>query len=76
MRDPTSKLRYAVVRFEDDWRILDAGGHRGQFADAVEAAAHVGRLAREATGMGYDVEVLVQSPAGELRYVHVDRTVH
>ena len=74
MRD--RKLRYAVIRFADDWRIVDSSGGREQFACPGEAAAHLGRLARAATGMGYDVEVLVQSPAGELRYVHVDRTVH
>jgi hypothetical protein len=74
MRDTT--LRYAVVRFGADWRIVDAQGERGQFSCPGQAAAHVGRLAREAVGMGYDVEVLVQSPVGELRYVHVDRTIH
>ena len=74
MRDST--LRYAVVRYGDDWRILDPTGSHGDFADAAAAAAHVGRLAREAIGMGYEVEVLVQSPVGELRCVHVDRTVH
>ena len=74
MRDPT--LRYAVVRYRDDWRIFHSTGHYGDFPDAAQAAAHVGRLAREALGMGYDVEVLVQSPVGELRYMHVDRTVH
>ena len=74
MRDP--KLRYAVVRVEDDWRVVDAGGAHGDFPDRAQAAAHVGELAREAIGMGYDVEVLLQSPVGELRYMHVDRTVH
>ena len=74
MRD--TKIRFAVVRFADDWRIVDPSGDREQFACPREAAAHVGQLAREAMGMGYDVEVLVQSPVGELRYVHVDHTVH
>ena len=74
MRDPT--LRYAVVRCGDDWRVVDAAGRHGRFADPAQAAAHVGALAREAIGMGYEVEVLVQSPVGELRYMHVDRTVH
>ena len=74
MRDST--LRYAVVRFEDDWRVVDSAGHRGDFPDAAAAAAHVGELARAASRMGYEVEVLVQSPAGELRCVHVERTLH
>ena len=74
MRD--SKICFAVVRFGDDWRIVDPHGRREQFASPLEAAAHVGRLAREAIGMGYDVEVLVQSALGELRYAHVDRTLH
>jgi hypothetical protein len=74
MRD--TKLRYAVVRHHGEWRVVDAGGRCGDFADAAQAAAHVGELARQAIGMGYDVEVLVQSPVGELRCVHVDRTVH
>ena len=74
MRDPT--LRYAVVRVRDEWRVVDAGGRLDGFPDAVAAAAHVCRLAREAAGMGYHVEVLVQSPVGELRCVHVAHTVH
>ena len=74
MRDAT--LRYAVVRYGDDWRIVDASGHQGRFTDAAQAAAHVGSLAREARRMGYDVEVLVQSPVGELRYMHVAHTFH
>ena len=74
MRDST--LRYAVVRYRDDWRILDSTGWRGDFSDAAQAAAHVGRLAREASRMGYEVEVLIQSPVGELRCVHVERTLH
>ena len=74
MRDTT--LRFAVVRYQDDWRIVGAAGHQGDFPDAAQAAAYVGELAREARGMGYDVEVLVQSPVGELRYMHVAHTVH
>ena len=74
MRDP--KLRYAVVRHRSDWRVVDANGPHEDFPDPTQAAAHVGELARAAIAMGYDVEVLVQSPVGELRYMHVDRTLH
>jgi hypothetical protein len=70
------KLSYAVLRFGDDWRVVDRDGRHGSFPSAAEAAVHVGGLARAAADLGYDVEVLVQSPVGELRYVHVDRTVH
>ena len=74
MRDST--LRYAVVRHREDWRVVGASGCHGDFPDAAQAAAHVGRLAREARGMGSEVEVLVQSPVGELRCLHVAHTLH
>ena len=74
MREST--LRYAVVRYRNDRRVVSGGGCHGEFPDAVQAAARLGQLAREAAGMGYDVELLIQSPVGELRCVHVDRTVH
>jgi hypothetical protein len=70
------KLEYAVLRFGNAWRVVRHGDRVGHFPDCGAAERTAGDLARQACAMGYDVDVLVQSPTGELRGAHVPHTLH
>lgn len=61
-----AKLRYTVLRFEEEWKVVSGQRRMGHFATrglAVNAAA---RLAREAIIAGHEVEFLVQDGADGL----------
>jgi hypothetical protein len=70
------KMQYAVLRFGNAWRIVSGGGRTGRFPDRAGAERIAAGLAREASAMGYDVDLLVQTPSGELRGVDVPHTIH
>lgn len=70
------KLSFAVLRFGDDWSVVRPASRVGPFPTSAEAEHVACDLARQAHGMGYEAEVLIPLGAGELRRLHVARTVH
>ena len=59
--------RYAVIRFGDEWRLLYGGAVIGQFRTLEAAAGVAEKLCRAVAGVGFDVDLTVQTYAGELR---------
>lgn len=57
-------LRYAVMRFGDEWRVVSERRRIGRFASRDLAIMAGARLAREAMATGHPVELLVQDGAG------------
>ncbi|HYF22646.1 MAG TPA: DUF2188 domain-containing protein [Caulobacteraceae bacterium] len=62
-----AKRRYMVVPDEDCWTISYQGHKAGRFDSQDEALDEAVKLAREAEGLGYDSQVLVQSEEGRVR---------
>ena len=67
-----SKLRYAVLRCGDDWRVVGGERRIGRYIDQTAAVAAGARLATEAARMGHEVEFLVQDEVGELTRRELD----
>ena len=63
--------RYAVLRFGDQWRLLHGGATIGQFDTLEVARAVAGKLCRAVANVGFDVDLTVQTYAGELREEHI-----
>ena len=59
--------QYAVFRFGDEWRLLHAGATIGQFRSLEAANAVAAKLCRAVANVGFDVDLTVQTYAGELR---------
>ena len=59
--------RYAVIRYGDEWRLLYGEATIGQFPTLESARDVAGKLCRAVAGVGFDVDLTVQSWAGELR---------
>ena len=59
--------RYAVIRFGDEWRLMYGSSVIGQFASLELASAVADKLCRAVAGVGFDVDLTVQTYAGELR---------
>ena len=59
--------RYAVLRFGDEYRLMYGETTIGQFAALETAVGVAERLCRCVAGVGFDVDLTVQSWAGELR---------
>lgn len=59
-------LRYAVLRFEDEWKVVSAERRMGHFASQALAMHAGARLAREAIAAGHEVELLLQDSAARL----------
>ncbi|HTI68146.1 MAG TPA: hypothetical protein VL460_11435 [Caulobacteraceae bacterium] len=55
-----AKLRYAVVQFAEEWKVVSGRSRMGHFATQALALNAGARLAREAMAAGHDVELLVQ----------------
>lgn len=55
-----AKLRYAVLRFADEWKVVSGQRRMGHFATRELAVNAGARLAREAIAAGHEVEFLVQ----------------
>ncbi len=59
-------IRYAVVRFGDEWGVLSERRRIGRFP-AQDAALQLGvMLAFEALSVGHEVELLLQDIGGQL----------
>ncbi len=58
-----AKLRYAVLRFADEWKVVSGQRRMGHFASKTLAMNAGARLAREAMAAGHEVEFLVQDGA-------------
>ena len=59
--------RYAVLRYGDEWRLLYGTAVIGQFP-TLEAAKDVAeKLCRAVANVGFEVDLTVQTWAGELR---------
>ena len=59
--------RYAVIRCGDEWRLMYGAAVIGQFASLETAAGVADKLCRAVAGVGFDVDLTVQTWAGELR---------
>lgn len=59
--------RYAVIRYGDEWRLMYGTATIGQFASLETAAGVADKLCRAVAGVGFDVDLTVQTWAGELR---------
>ncbi len=70
------KLHYAVVRCGDEWRLINAKGEVDAFRTSGAAQLSADGMIRAMSKMGYEVELLVQSPTGEMRRAHVASTIH
>jgi len=57
---------YAVLRAGRAWRVFNPRGEVAEFTSRPAAEAVAAACARAAAAMGYEVQVLVQSPAGEM----------
>jgi len=68
-----AKRRYMVVPDEDCWTINYQGRKAGRFDSQDEALDEAVKLAREAEGLGYDSQVLVQTETGRVREESVAR---
>ena len=59
--------RYAVIRVGDEYRLMYGEQTIGQFATFETAVGVAERLCRAVAGVGFDVDLTVQTWAGELR---------
>ncbi len=59
-------LCYAVMQFDQAWRIVSDRRQIGRFATRELASSAGARLALEAREAGHEVEFLVQQGGGEL----------
>jgi hypothetical protein len=59
-------FRYAVLRMGDEWKIVTGGARIGHFRTRQLALQAGARLAREASLLGHEVELLVQDERGGL----------
>ena len=64
--------RYAVIRFGEEWRLMYGDAVIGQFASLETAAGVADKLCRAVAGVGFDVDLTVQSWAGELRTERIE----
>ena len=55
-----AKLKYAIIRFEDEWKVVSGQRRIGHFASMALAVDAGARLAREAMAAGHEVEFMVQ----------------
>ena len=59
--------RYAVIRFGEEWRLLNGETTIGAYS-TLEAASEVAdKLCRAAANVGHEVDLTVQTVVGELR---------
>ena len=63
--------RYAVVRFGDQWRLMHGARTIGQFGSLEAASGIAEALCRAVANVGFDVDLTVQTPTGELRDAHL-----
>jgi hypothetical protein len=63
--------RYAVVRVGDQWRLLHGAHTIAQFGTREAATGVAGALCRAVANVGFDVDLTVQTWAGELRDEHL-----
>ena len=59
--------RYAVIRFGDEYRLLYGDATIGQFKALETAVGVAEKLCGAVAGVGFDVDLTVQTYAGELR---------
>lgn len=59
-------MRYAVLKFEDCWRVQSERRRIGHFEKRDEALSVGVHLAHEASCSGYTVELLVQDEVGRM----------
>ena len=59
--------RYAVIRVADEWRLMYGDATIGQFRSLETAAGVAEKLCRAVAGVGFDVDLTLQTWAGELR---------
>ncbi|HEX8569988.1 MAG TPA: hypothetical protein VF699_08715 [Caulobacteraceae bacterium] len=64
--------RYAVIRFGDEYRLMYGDQVIGQFRSLETAAGVADKLCRAVAGVGFDVELTVQTWAGELRTERIE----
>jgi hypothetical protein len=64
--------QYAIVRFNDSWRIVSNGHRAGNFRTREEALERAAKLAREARALGNRVELLVQNDSGRVERRSID----
>jgi hypothetical protein len=61
-----AKLRYAVIRISDEWKVISERRRMGHFQTQALALNAGARLAREAMAAGHEVDLLVQDDNGRL----------
>ena len=59
--------RYAVIRYGEEWRLLYGAATIGQFESAEAALDVADKLCRAVANVGFDVDLTVHTPTGELR---------
>ena len=59
--------RYAVIRFGEEWRLLNGESTIGAYATLDAASDVADKLTRAAAGVGHEVDLTLQTPIGELR---------
>ena len=64
--------RYAVIRHADEWRLMYGDSTIGQFKSLEIAAGVADKLCRAVAGVGFDVDLTVQTWAGELRTQRIE----
>ena len=64
--------RYAVIRYADEWRLLYGDATIGQFRSLETASGVAEKLCRAVAGVGFDVDLTVQTYAGELRTERIE----
>ena len=59
--------RYAVIRFGEEWRLLNGEATIGAYSTLEAASTVADKLCRAAAGVGHKVDLTLQTTAGELR---------
>lgn len=62
-----AKLRFGVFQVRDEWQLWCQLHQLGRFNRRVDAMSAAERAADQATGSGFDVELHIMSPDGELK---------
>ncbi|OYX33072.1 MAG: hypothetical protein B7Y99_07760 [Caulobacterales bacterium 32-69-10] len=62
-----AKLKYAIMRFGDEWKVVSGERRIGHFATMALAVNAGARLAREAMAAGHEVEFMVQDGSAYLQ---------
>lgn len=69
-------MRYAVLAFAREWRVVSERKQIGHFATRAQAFELALRMAREARASGHDVELLYADLGSELNTLYIRHAEH